>query len=123
MTDTPPPPLDDPAALAAWLIEQGWHTWTGVDAVDGAFLVLQLLDDRHGDGAAAVFREVTHRVRYRDGHPLCPGCGGMPRLVVANSQAFCGDDDCGVFVWDPRLPDGGAGNPVTIDDLIRPGAG
>lgn len=111
----------DPTQLAAWLIGRGWHEATGVDAMDAAMHVMDLLADQVGpEEAAEVFREAMHLVRFRDGHPLCPGCRAMPRLVVFGSQAFCGDEDCDVFMWDPREPDGGASNPATIDSLMRP---
>ena len=32
--------------------------------------------------------------------PLCPGCGGPPKFVVGDQQAFCADGDCHVLCWD-----------------------
>lgn len=31
----------------------------------------------------------------------CPGCGENPMLAVSAEQAFCGNDDCRVMVWNP----------------------
>jgi hypothetical protein len=33
---------------------------------------------------------------------LCPGCGQVADLVlVGGGQAFCGNDECHVFCWNP----------------------
>lgn len=32
--------------------------------------------------------------------PTCPGCGRPPEFGFA-TQAFCGNDDCHVFTWNP----------------------
>ena len=35
---------------------------------------------------------------------VCPMCGNMPLFFLAGepvTQAFCGDDDCPVVMWDP----------------------
>jgi hypothetical protein len=34
---------------------------------------------------------------------LCPGCGEPGQLVISDHQAFCGNDDCWCFMWDPAL--------------------
>jgi hypothetical protein len=31
----------------------------------------------------------------------CPRCLRLAQLVVGRAQAFCGNDECDVFVWDP----------------------
>lgn len=33
--------------------------------------------------------------------PACPLCGQFPALQIGEHQAFCGDEDCKVLVWDP----------------------
>jgi hypothetical protein len=33
----------------------------------------------------------------------CPGCGEPPALTVGGNQAFCGNDDCRILLWDPAL--------------------
>lgn len=32
--------------------------------------------------------------------PLCPLCGAPPALVVGDSQAFCGNDQCRAMNWE-----------------------
>lgn len=36
----------------------------------------------------------------------CPGCDEPPQLVVTPEHAFCGELDCPVLMFDPRLTDG-----------------
>lgn len=31
----------------------------------------------------------------------CPGCGSPPRILLTD-QAFCGNDDCHVMMWNPN---------------------
>lgn len=31
----------------------------------------------------------------------CPGCGELAAYALGNSQAFCGNDDCAILIWDP----------------------
>ena len=38
----------------------------------------------------------------------CPGCGHLTVFVISGSQAFCGNDDCAILMWDPAK---------TIDEL------
>ena len=33
--------------------------------------------------------------------PGCPLCGQPPRFTVGDSQAFCGNDDCTLILWNP----------------------
>lgn len=34
--------------------------------------------------------------------PFCPRCGHPPVILLGGGhQAFCGDEDCVVFTWDP----------------------
>lgn len=33
--------------------------------------------------------------------PDCPRCGQPPKLELGDDKAFCGNDDCDVFCWDP----------------------
>lgn len=47
--------------------------------------------------------------------PRCPHCGKPPGLVVSASQAMCGNDDCGVIMWNLQLPDGGMDDPHYVD--------
>lgn len=35
--------------------------------------------------------------------PGCPLCGKPPRFAVGPTQAFCGNDDCTLILWDPSL--------------------
>lgn len=118
--DTDAPPLDDAAELAAWMIAQGWHKAVGPAAIDRAMSLLARLDARHDDASVDIFREALHRVKYRDGCPTCPGCGLMPRLLILDRQAFCGNDDCAVFMWNPSMADGGISNAATVDLTIHP---
>lgn len=34
--------------------------------------------------------------------PDCPYCG-YPPVILLYEQAFCGNDDCKVILWNPRL--------------------
>ncbi len=34
--------------------------------------------------------------------PNCPRCGQPPKLELDDDKAFCGNDDCDVFCWDPN---------------------
>lgn len=34
--------------------------------------------------------------------PRCPLCCGLPRIVFG-TQAFCGNDDCTLLMWNPEL--------------------
>lgn len=36
----------------------------------------------------------------------CPGCDEPPHLVIGAARAFCGELDCPVLMFDPRLTDG-----------------
>lgn len=36
--------------------------------------------------------------------PRCPGCDRLPALQLGEGQAFCDNEDCRVFTWDPYLP-------------------
>jgi hypothetical protein len=31
----------------------------------------------------------------------CPGCGELALMALLGGQAFCGNDDCQVFCWEP----------------------
>lgn len=31
----------------------------------------------------------------------CPGCGWQAELALAGGHAFCSNEDCKVFSWDP----------------------
>ena len=33
--------------------------------------------------------------------PVCPVCSRPPIFVLAGTQAFCGNDECRVLMWDP----------------------
>lgn len=34
----------------------------------------------------------------------CPGCNQFASIVMqGGDQAFCGNDDCGVFMWSPSM--------------------
>lgn len=34
--------------------------------------------------------------------PVCPMCGELPMLILQGAvQAFCGNDDCKVWAWNP----------------------
>lgn len=33
----------------------------------------------------------------------CPGCGQDAEFTLPPGQAFCGNENCHVFIWDPRL--------------------
>lgn len=36
--------------------------------------------------------------------PGCPMCGDPPVLELSNGhQAFCGNDDCTLLMWDPLV--------------------
>ena len=35
--------------------------------------------------------------------PNCPLCGRPPLFAFGNEQAFCGNDDCTLILWDPTL--------------------
>jgi hypothetical protein len=35
--------------------------------------------------------------------PDCPLCGQPPRFAIGPTQAFCGNDDCTLILWDPSL--------------------
>lgn len=36
--------------------------------------------------------------------PTCPRCGQLPvRVFGLDSQAFCGNNDCAQFTWNPRM--------------------
>lgn len=35
--------------------------------------------------------------------PNCPLCGKPPLFAVGPTQAFCGNDDCTLILWDPSL--------------------
>lgn len=47
--------------------------------------------------------------------PRCPACGQSPGLVVSTTQAMCGNDECGVVMWNLQLPDGGMADPQYVD--------
>jgi len=47
--------------------------------------------------------------------PTCPVCGQPPGLVVSTSQAMCGNDECGVLMWNLSRPDGGMDDPQVVD--------
>lgn len=34
--------------------------------------------------------------------PDCPRCGQPPQLQIGDSQAFCGNEECDVLMWNPR---------------------
>jgi hypothetical protein len=36
--------------------------------------------------------------------PRCPGCDMPPALQLGDSQAFCGNEECRVFTWNPLDP-------------------
>lgn len=51
----------------------------------------------------------------------CPLCGAAAFMVLNPTQAFCGDDECHVVMFNPSLPDGGMSDPQFIDlDGIGP---
>lgn len=31
----------------------------------------------------------------------CPGCEQMAYMILGATQAFCGNDDCAILIWDP----------------------
>lgn len=31
--------------------------------------------------------------------PFCPGCDALPQMMLSTTQAFCGDDECRVVMW------------------------
>lgn len=33
--------------------------------------------------------------------PKCPGCGRDWEIMVGDEQAFCGNDNCRVLMWNP----------------------
>lgn len=35
--------------------------------------------------------------------PTCPRCNHGPTMVINLGQAFCGEDDCDVLMWNPTL--------------------
>ena len=36
--------------------------------------------------------------------PACPGCGEPPGLAIPGDvQAFCGNEKCRVFTWNPSI--------------------
>lgn len=35
--------------------------------------------------------------------PDCPMCGKPPLFGFGDSQAFCGNNDCTLILWDPSL--------------------
>lgn len=35
--------------------------------------------------------------------PRCPLCDGPPQFIVGGTQAFCGNDDCVLLMWNPAL--------------------
>lgn len=44
--------------------------------------------------------------------PVCPGCGQPPMqfaVPLVPEQAFCGNDQCHVIMWDPTK---------TLDELV-----
>jgi hypothetical protein len=52
--------------------------------------------------------------------PACPACGTPAALVISAQQAFCGNDDCRIFMWEPgKTMDELLENLTTID-LRRP---
>lgn len=49
------------------------------------------------------------------GQPIglnCPGCGEPPELLIGDRQAFCGNDDCRLLMWDPAK---------TLDEMLDEG--
>jgi hypothetical protein len=43
-------------------------------------------------------------MREPTGCPVCPVCSQPPVFVLGGgTQAFCGNEDCRVFVWDSTL--------------------
>lgn len=54
-------------------------------------------------------------------YPGCPLCGGPPRFTVGDSQAFCGNDDCNLIMWNPAVS---AEGNLTDAGVVRfPGEG
>jgi hypothetical protein len=37
----------------------------------------------------------------KDLSPRCPACDQPPIMRLADDQAFCGNDDCHVLIWNP----------------------
>jgi hypothetical protein len=35
--------------------------------------------------------------------PDCPECGTWAEFLVGDNQAFCGNDDCRILMWDPTM--------------------
>jgi hypothetical protein len=35
--------------------------------------------------------------------PGCPLCGELPEFAIGPTQAFCGNDDCTLLLWNPSL--------------------
>jgi len=35
--------------------------------------------------------------------PYCPVCDRLAVFIVGDEQAFCGNDDCRVLMWDPTM--------------------
>jgi hypothetical protein len=35
--------------------------------------------------------------------PGCPLCGQLPLFALGPAQAFCGNDDCTLILWNPSL--------------------
>lgn len=31
----------------------------------------------------------------------CPRCGHLAVFLIGEQQAFCGNDDCSILMWDP----------------------
>jgi hypothetical protein len=31
----------------------------------------------------------------------CPRCGRLAVFLIGDRQAFCGNDDCSILMWDP----------------------
>lgn len=53
--------------------------------------------------------------------PGCPLCGHPPRFTVGTTQAFCGNDDCNLIMWNPMAS---LDENLTDADVVRfPGEG
>ena len=72
------------------------------EAVDRGVARLQASEDLLQDGPGEwPYPDLPLRT------PHCPLCGSVARLLVGRAvhpSAFCPDDDCAAFNWDPTIP-------------------
>ena len=51
----------------------------------------------------------------------CPGCGELAVFTISDQQAFCGNDDCAILMWDPAKTAAELAADMQVIDLRREG--